>query len=259
MANSTGKFNPPNVFSDMAWNAVWNHVTKQKTTNIIGIYNCKIFYSTYISLISSYSNLSNTDNIEIYLTNGLETFFQWARINKNRFESDSEHFVSYYSNELIDPYINHFSLLFYNEIKKMKPRYSYNHNTPYFMLLFEIDSPKDDKEIYDEEYFFDNDIEISRIEDFYEIIYSNFETINNQFDLLLHEKDKLKLASWPTGKVTNIISDQDFFESLVIKPFNEARCFICGNFTSREELSLNVEANEGWILPMCPRCKQNNF
>ena len=127
------------------------------------------------------------------------------------------------------------------------------------MLLFEIDSPKDDKEIYDEEYFFENDIEISRIDDFYEIIYSNFETINNKFDLLLNQKDKLELASWQTGKVKNMISDQDFLKNLVIKPFNEARCFICGDFTFREELSLNIEVNEGWVMPMCPSCKQNNF
>jgi hypothetical protein len=259
MSQSNGKFIPPNVFSEMVWNAVWSHIKKQNTTNIIGIYNCKIFYSTYVSLISSYSNLTNTNNVEIYLTKGLESFFQWAKINNDRFKSDSESFISYFSHELIDPYINHFSRLFFNEIKVLEPRYSLSYRTPYFMLLFDVDSPKDDKEIYDEEYFFDSDIEPSRIEEFYEIIHSNFEIINTQFDLLLGQKDNLKLANWPVGKVGSMISDRDFFEKLVIKPFNEARCQICGNFTLREERSLNVDVSEGWILPMCPKCKQNNL
>jgi hypothetical protein len=127
------------------------------------------------------------------------------------------------------------------------------------MLLFEIDSPKDEKDIYDDQYFFDCDIELSRIDEFYEIIYSNFEMINNKFDLALAEKDRLMLEKWPLGRVKSMISDKDFFEKIVIKPFNEARCQICGNFTLREELSLTVEASEGWILPMCQKCKQKNF
>ena len=258
MAQSSGRFTPPNVFSEMVWSAVWEHVQKQKVQNIVGIYNCKIFYSTYISLISSYTNISNTDNIEIYLSEGLETFFQWAGINESRFKSESEHFISSYSTELIDPYINHFSHLFFKDIKSLKPRFSYNYPTPYFMLLFEIDIPKDDKDIYDDHYFFDCDIEISKIDEFYDIIYSNFEMINEKFDLVLPNKVRLMLESWQIGGSKNMISDKYFFENLVIKPFNEARCQICGNITLRDQLSLNVEVSEGWILPMCTRCKQKN-
>jgi hypothetical protein len=254
MRQSNGKFNPPNVFSEMVWNAVWTHVTKQNTINIIGIYNCKIFYSTYISLISSYTNLVNTDNIEIYLTEGLDSFFQWAGIDDDRFKSESEQFISYYSTKLIDPYINHFAHLFFNEIKELKSTDLFSSRPPYFMMLFDVDSPKDDNEICNDEYFLDRDIEQSRINEFYKIIYSNFDIINNQFDSLLPQKDKLKLSSWPIGSARKMFSNPDFFEKLVIRPFNEARCQICGNFALREELSLNVDPDEGWILPMCPTC-----
>lgn len=258
MSQSKGRFNPPNVFSNIAWNAVWTHVEQQKTTNIIGIYNCKIFYSTYISLVSSYTNCSNTDNVELYLTNGLEAFFHWAGISENRFKLHTENFISYYSQDLIDPYVKHFSRLFFNEIKSLKERYSYSHHTPYFMLLFNVDSPIDDKEIYDDQLFFDSDVDPSTVDEFYDIIYSNFEMINNQFDLALKDKDRFKLEGWQTGRSKNMISDKDFFEKLAIKPFNEARCQICGNFTLREQLTLNVEVSEGWILPMCPTCKLKN-
>jgi hypothetical protein len=259
MSESKGRFNPPNIFSELAWNAVWTHVTKQNTKNIIGIYNCKIFYSTYISLISSYTNLSNTDNIEIDLNEGLKSFFQWAGINKNRFISDSEKFISYFSDDLSDPYVNHFSRLFYNEIKELDPLFSINYSTPYFMLLFEVDSPTDDNEIYDDQYFFDCDIEISRIEEFFEIVRLNFQNINAQFDLNLRDKDKLKLQSWPSGHAKNMISDKDFFKKLVIKPFSESRCQICGNYALREKLALKAESSEGWVLPMCTECFEKNI
>lgn len=259
MSQSNGRFSPPNIFSEISWDAVWNHVKKQKTTNIIGIYNCKIFYSTYISILSSYTQLSNTDNIEIYLGEGLDSFFKWAGINKNKFISDSDYFISYNSYDLIDPYVNYFSDLFFNEIKSFKSNGRNSHSIPYFMLLFEVDAPTDHKEIYDDQYFFECDIEPERIEEFYEIIYSNFEMINNQFDLIQSEKVSLKLEGWEVNKSKNMIYDQDFFEKLVIKPFTDPRCQICGDFTSRDQLSLNVEVSEGWILPMCPNCKQNNI
>lgn len=255
MAHSNGRFNPPNEFSEMVWEAVLTHVSKQKTTNIIGIYNCKIFYSTYISLISSYTNIANTDNVEIYLNSGLENFIQWAGVNKDRFKSEAENFISYYSHDFIDPYVKHFSRIFYNEIKSLG---SDSHLTPFFMLLFDVDSPTDEKEIYDYEYFYDCDIELSRIDEFFEIVHSNFKVINNHFDSLISNKDKLKLASWSVGKADNFIFDHDFLEKLVIKPFEEARCQICGDLTLREELSLNIEVDEGWILPMCKLCKTKN-
>jgi hypothetical protein len=254
MAESNGRFNPPNKFSEMVWNAVLQHITKQKTTNIIGIYNCKIFYSTYISLISSYSNLSNTDNIEIYLNEGLEAFFEWAKINRERFKSHTERFISYYSFEIFDPYLSYFSKIFFNEIEKFDSTHLLD--TPYFMLLFEVDRPTDEKTIYDNEIFFD--IDISKTEQFLEIVYSNFKTINNNFDSLIIDKKNLKLSDWPIGKADNMISDITFFEKLVIKPFNETRCQICGNYTLREELSLNIEIDEGYLLPMCENCATNN-
>lgn len=254
MAISNGRFNPPNKISEMVWNAVMQHITKQKTTNIIGIYNCKIFYSTYISLISSYSNLSNTDNIEIYLNEGLEAFFEWAKINRERFKSDTESFISYYSFEIIDPYVSYFSKIFFNEIKKFNSTMFFD--TPYFMLLFEADRPTDEESIYDNESFID--IDILRIEEFFEIVQSNFKTINKNFDSLIIDKKDLKLSDWPLRKVDNMLSDTVFFEKLVIKPFSETICQICGNYTLREELSLNIEVEEGYILPMCEICATRN-
>jgi hypothetical protein len=254
MAESNGRFNPPNKFSEMVWNAVLQHITKQKTTDIIGIYNCKIFYSTYISLISSYSNLSNTDNIEIYLNEGLEAFFEWAKINRERFKSHTESFISYYSFEIFDPYLSYFSKIFFNEIEKFDSTHLFD--TPYFMLLFEVDRPTDEKTIYDNENIFD--IDISKTEEFLEIVYSNFKIINKNFDSLIIDKKNLKLSDWPLGKADNMLSDIAFFEKLVIKPFNETRCQICGNHTLREELSLNIEIDEGYLLPMCETCAIKN-
>ena len=254
MAESNGRFNPPNKFSEMVWNAVLQHITKQKTTDIIGIYNCKIFYSTYISLISSYSNLSNTDNIEIYLTEGLESFFKWANISKERFKSHTENFIFYNSSEITDPYLSYFSKFFFNEIKKFDSNNLFD--TPYFMLLFEVDRPTDEKFIYDNENFID--IEISKTEEFFEIVQSNFKTINKNFDSLIIDKKNLKLSDWPLGKADNMLSDLGFFEKIVIKPFNETRCQICGNYTLREQLSLNIEIDEGYLLPMCETCATKN-
>jgi hypothetical protein len=258
MSQSNSRFNPPNVFSEMAWSATWNHIRRLKTTNIIGLYNCKIFYSTYISLISSYTNVSNTDNIDLYLTEGLNEFFKWAGIKRDRFVSDSEGFILYENYEIADSYITHFSHLFFKEIKALGPTPIYEFKTPYFMLLFEVERPVDDKEIYDDQYFYDCDIDPSKIDEFFDTIQSNFDFINKQFDTLLRDKDVLKLDSWPIGKAVKMTSDNDFFKKLVIKPFQEARCQICGDFTLREELSLNADSEEGWILPMCLDCKTKN-
>lgn len=254
-------FTPPNIYSEMVWNAVRNHSKKQKLTNIIGLYNLKIFYSTYISLISSFSNLSNTDNIEIYLNEGFESFFQWARINENRFKSDSEKFISYYSFELTDPYVIHFSKIFFQELKKFKSKYFDGGESPQFIVLFDVEEPMDLDEV--DSLIFRGEYECHLIDfleemNFIEIAKDNFNEINQQFDLSIKFSDRLKLADWEVGKINKILETESFFESLVVKPFNEARCQICGNFTLRKELSLVVESDEGWILPMCPTCKQKN-
>jgi hypothetical protein len=254
-------FNPPNIYSEMVWNAVRNHSKKQKLTNIIGIYNCKIFYSTYISLISSFTNLSNTDNIEIYLNEGLESFFQWARIPENRFKSESEKFISYYSFELTDPYVLHFSKIFSQELMKFNSQYLFGGDSPKFIVLFDVESPMDLDEIYKEikyDDFYSHLMDFIEEINFTEIALENFNQINKQFDLNIQIKDKLKLASWEVGKVGKMLETESFYETLVIKPFNEARCQICGDFTLREELSLVVESDEGWLLPMCPKCKVRN-
>lgn len=245
----------------MAWKAVITHVEKQKLTHIIGLYNLKIFYSTYISLISSYSNLANTDNIEIYLNEGFESFFQWARINENRFKSESERFISYYSFELIDPYVIHFSKIFFQELKKFNSHYNKEGASPQFIMLFDVEKPLDLEEL--ESMVFTNKYDSHLIDfieemNFIEIANDNFKKINQEYDLSLEFRNRLKLSPWKVGKIDNILEAESFFESLVIKPFNEARCQICGNFTLREELSLEVESDEGWILPMCPKCKQKN-
>ena len=124
------------------------------------------------------------------------------------------------------------------------------------MLLFEVDRPTDEKTIYDNENIFD--IDISKTEEFLEIVYSNFKIINKNFDSLIIDKKNLKLSDWPLGKADNMLSDIAFFEKLVIKPFNETRCQICGNHTLREELSLNIEIDEGYLLPMCETCAIKN-
>lgn len=254
-------FNPPNIYSEMVWNAVRNHSKKQNLTHIIGLYNCKIFYSTYISLISSFTNLCNTDNIEIYLNEGLESFFKWARIPENRFKSDSEKFISYYSFELTDPYTLHFSRIFFQELKKFNSQYIKEGESPEFIVLFGLEAPLgleeiDEKITYGE--FDSHLIDFIEYMNFIKIANENFNQINIQFDLNLQFKDKLKLAHWEVGKVSKMLETESFFETLVIKPFNEARCQICGDFTLREELSLVVESDEGWILPMCPKCKVRN-
>lgn len=254
-------FNPPNIYSEMVWKAVITHAEKQKLTHIIGLYNLKIFYSTYISLISSYSNLANTDNIEIYLNEGFESFFSWAKINENRFKSDSEKFISYYSFELTDPYVVHFSRIFLDELKKFNQHYYMGGDFPKFIVLFNVNEPMDLEEIDNLITYNEYDchlMEFMQGINFIEIANNNFKEINHQFDLSLEFRNRLKLAPWKVGKIDNILEANSFFDSLVIKPFNEARCQICGNFTLREELSLEVESDEGWILPMCPHCKKRN-
>ena len=259
MFSSNNAFSPDNVFSELAWNAVLQHVKKQNIRNIMGLYNCKIFYSTYISLVSSYTNISNTEVVESNLESGLNSFFTWAKINENRFKTDTENFVYYDSFFSINPYIKHLSRIFYSEIKGFNSDYYFYNHKPNFMIFFEIDRPMSEEVIYDEDYFFDLEMEYSRIDEFFDVIKSNLIYINDVYDSIISDPKNNYLLPSQNINPSKMIGDNNFFNNLVIKPFCEDRCQICGNFFNREELKLEKVYGEGLIMPMCNSCSRNNL
>lgn len=240
------RFNPPNIFSEIVYEAVVAHIIVQKKNPNIGVFNCYIFYSTYISLLTSYLNLNNSDNVDLYLAEGMKAFFEFLKI-----EVDQDYY-SYYNfdctinSQFLGGYVEHFSNYFTMEIDKFNRDLDIYFN---FFLLFTVNEITEIDEL--------EPIENTNFNEIIKIIKTNFTILNAKYDLILPLSKSLLLEKWAENQSFELIYDETFIKRLIIYPFQRSRCQICGDITFREELKISPYSSDG-NFPMCIKCRIKN-
>lgn len=242
--NLNSNYNPPNVFADIAYDAVLAHIIKEGQLSKIGMLNCYIFYSTYISLFTSLVNIKNTDNVDLYLAEGIDTLFDFLKLDIEDFNGFFNH-DSIFDRENLGGYVEDISIVFTNEIKKLLD----NDVDIDFTLLFNVDEPETQIEYID--------VFVNKNEH-YELTKINIRIINAKYDLLLPESRNLKLEVWGENNSFDFADIDLFINELVVSPFKNSRCYICGNFELREKLKLESYSSDG-IFPMCMSCRIKNI
>lgn len=231
-------FNPDNVFAEIAYKATENQIRLQNLEHPIGKLDCYIFYSTYISLLTSYLHLSNTDNVDIYLREGLNSYLEFLRIEEDSFNDGFEY------------YLKARSTIFVKCIQVIGDvDFKTSTNIPLYIRLFEAEDFTELDEVDDSNY---NDLF-----KYFEFIKENLVWINSSYGNFKSRASLYKLETWEEGRASFFVSAPDFIEKLVILPFEESRCNICGDFELRENLEiLPVSSDgEGRLLPVCQNCK----
>ena len=245
------KFSTKNPFSQLAYLACEKHIEGQELKHPLGKLDCYIFYSTYISLLTSYIELSNTDNVDIYLMDGLEKFVQYLEIDVDSLpQYKLENYIKVRSN-------------FYVEFFKGFSKYNFTTpiNYPFFLKCFEIEDPYFEEFNYNETSYIDP-FDIITLQLTFSVVLDNINVINKLYDNFNEVATDYKLLQWKNNKPNLLSNPLDFIEKLVIKPFEESRCNICGNFQLRERLELtqiNDSEIGGLLLPVCQSCKENNI
>ena len=244
------KFSTKNLFSQLAYLACEKHVEGQELKHPLGKFDCYIFYSTYVSLLTSYIELSNTDNVDIYLMEGLEKFAEYLEIDVDTLpQYKLENYIKVRSNFFV---------------KHFKEFTKYNFNSPakfpYFLKCFEIEDPYFEKVEYDETSYIDP-FDIISLQLTFTVVLDNINVIDKLFETLNEVANDYKLLPWKNNKPKLLSSPFDFIDKLAIRPFEESRCNICGDFELRERLVL-VPINDsefgGLILPVCQKCKEKH-
>src|SRR5690606_12265088 len=206
-----------NAIAKIALEACESHIKTQDLKYPIVKLDCLIFYSTYISLISSYLQLSNTDNIDIYLMEGINLYFDSLGLDKDDF------YLGF------NDYVKSRSYLFSKSIQVIKEvNFETNSKTPYYIGLFEANDfiEIDDVELTD----------TILLAICFEYIKINLKLIDEKYEMINDKANFYKLEKWKRPAVTLIEVADIFIEKLVIYPFEESRCQICGNLDLRENL-----------------------
>jgi hypothetical protein len=243
-------FNSPNIFSEIVYDAVLAHIIEEDKLTKVGIFNCYIFYSTYVSLYTSFVNIKNTDNVDLYLVDGIDRLFDFLKLEVEDFY-DFNAYDSCFERENIGGYVEDISR-FYTEIvhQTLLKKSSFNKNIQAeFILSFNSNEPATELDYFDGE--------LKNVNNHYTLIHTNFSIIDAKYDSILPVAKDLKLDKWLNNKYFNLDNIECFFEELIIPPFKKSRCYICGNFELRELLTLKPYSSDG-IFPMCESCDNKN-
>lgn len=76
------KFRPKNGFAGLVYAAATPHMERQNLIHSHGKLECYIFYSTYVSIISSCLHPQHTDKVDQLLVNGIWDYKNFLNINK---------------------------------------------------------------------------------------------------------------------------------------------------------------------------------
>lgn len=244
------KFSTKNHFSQLAYLACEKHLEGQELKHPLGKLDCYIFYSTYVSLLTSYIELSNTDNVDIYLMQGLEKFVEYLKIDVDTLpQYKLENYIKARSNFYVKFFRDFSTYNFTSQI-----------NYPYCLKCFEIEDPYFENFETDELKYIDH-FDIISLQLTFAVVLDNINIIEKLYDTFKEVASDYKLKEWNNNKPRFLDNSFDFIEKLVINPFEESRCNICGNFELRERLTLapiNDSEFGGLILPICFQCKSKH-
>lgn len=242
LENNQYEFTNDNVFANIAYLACENQIRIQNLKYSIGKLDCFIFYSTYISLITSYLQLSNTDNVDIYLMEGINLYCDSLGLEKDSFYFDFD----------FEEYVKRRSNLFMEFIQEIDyVNFDTNLNIPYYIGYFEADGFIEMEEI--------ELLNINNLSTYFEAIKNNLELINYNYKKINRQAHKYSINEWVEPNISFIKNAKDFIKSLAVYPFEEYRCNICGDLVSREKLKrLPIhDSDEGYslFLPVCKECE----
>lgn len=227
-------FEPDNILSELAYIATEKQIKLQGLKHTIGKLDCYIFYSTYISLLTSYMNLSKVDDVEIYLKSDIKSYCKFLNIDEDSFDYSFNNYLEERANLFAE------SIQVVNEVD-----FETSTNLPIYLRLFEAENFTELYEV--------DDSNIDDLSRHFEILKENIDWINVNF------KSYAFLSSIVTldEEQTDFIKAASLFiGKLVIMPFKESRCNICGNFHLRENLELlPVYDDYARLLPVCSGCK----
>lgn len=240
------KFTPKNAFSTLAFLASERQIEYQNAIYPLGKLDCYIFFSTYISLLTSYLNLTNSDNIDLYLMEDLENYVAYMGI-------DTEVETGYNTNE----YIKRRSGTFVESIDLLNKAENFEVEITAleFIRYFQSKDPMN----YEQKDL-ENEAEL-RV--FHVILLDNLEIIDSLYDKQKENAVLWKLAPWETKSEGFIRKASKLIEKVAVMPFEDPRCNICGSFEFRENLvkTLISDSDMGGtlILPVCKECRNKHL
>lgn len=236
------KFSPPTHFSALAWNAADSHIRLSKIKHAQGKLEVLVFYSTYISLLTSCYFIDDADSIDLSLIEGINAYKDFLKLNDDDFMFDFETFLRGRGKDYTDA------------INKMLQNRSGIESedglfVPKFVCLFDSAEETDYNNVASSDLF--------RIIELFSLIKIELKNViephyNSAFPLegLSTKTLNANKMFYHTG-LTKL-------DSIVVLPFQESRCQICGDFTDRTELKLKTihdsELEANVQLPVCSKC-----
>ncbi len=240
------KFVPKNIFSTLAYLATERQLEYQNSVYPLGKLECYIFFSTYISLQTSYLNLVNSDNVDLYLMEGLESYVEYLKID-TEYEAglSANEYIKRRAGKLVKDIVNLQKVeMFEEEVTILK-----------FIRHFQSEDPSNDIEIEEEK--------VNEIRVFNAILVDNLEIIDSLYEKQKENLSMLKLATWEKNCGDFLKNSSQLVESLAVMPFEEPRCNICGSFELRENLKNTFidDSDMGMtlLLPVCDDCRKKHI
>lgn len=229
------KFRPKNGFSGLAYAAATPHMESQNLIHSHGKLECYIFYSTYISIISSCLHPQHTDRVDQLLVNGIWDYKNFLNINETNFPSGFPAFVEDRGN------------LYSKSLKKMFGNKDDNSESTIqkFVLLFETREYKELEEL---------DLDLFRVMSSFDFLIHSLRVINSNGYQYAAAIEHINVN--PNIQIQQEVNSK--IDDIVVLPFRKPRCMHCGTLTDRTDLKLVPTHTEFGIynMPTCSICRE---
>ena len=240
------KFIPQNVFSTVAFLATEQQIEYQNIVYPLGKLECYIFFSTYLSLQTSYLNIANSNNVDLYLMEGLESYVEYLEIDTEYETGQSaSEFIKSRAKKLVGEIENLFKVGIHQEdVTILK-----------FIRSFQSDDPINFNE--------SNEKNIDELKVYHVILLDNLDAINSLYEKQKENLSKLKLDNWEKKCSDFLKNVSNLIKTLAVMPFEDARCNICGSHEERKNLEKTYisdsDMGRSLILPVCNICRKKHL
>lgn len=228
------KFRPKNGFAGLAHAATELHIEKQKLKHTHGKLECYIFYSTYISVLTSCSYLQYADRVDQLLINGIYDYKNFLKIDEDDFPFG---FPSYIENR---------GILYSKSLKKMFGNKDDNSKSTIqkFVLLFETREYKELEEL---------DLDLFRVMSSFDFLIHSIRVINSNAYQYAASIEHIYIN--PNIQIQQEVNSK--IDDIVVLPFIKPRCMQCGIITDRTDLkAVPTDTEFGtYQMPTCSICR----
>jgi hypothetical protein len=229
------KFRPQNGFAGLVHVPTEVQIKHQKLKHPMGKLECYIFYSTYISVLTSCIHPRYVDMVDQLLVNGIWSYRKFLKIGESDFILGFPH------------YVESRGKLYMDCIKEILENFNGRDGAtiPTFVMMFETKEYKDLDEVDVSDLF--------HIMEAFQTVKLNLELIHQGYNLSA-ELEKMTVNVNPEVFIsagTTIIDD------LVVLPFRKPICEQCGSVKNRSDLEAVATHTEhgSFLMPVCLDCK----